>query len=235
MPVGDLAATVLSGLQQRRSTWTRANVLAEAARATRHLRTRTPAERIELLDRVVEAALADCVPLDPPELFHTPARFRRAGGVSAFARPEEHAFTTEAVLAAEARLIAAAESTTAPGIPLEVVRALIKPMPGHRYTDDQAEAVEGITASSRDLDVLVGAAGTGKTRTLRALSNTWRFMHGPDSVVGLAPSAAAAAELTAALLVPCETTAKWLHENTGAPGCATGWQTGDGRCAQGNW
>lgn len=66
-----LAEAVLAGVAVRRPTWTRANLLAEAARATRHLRLTDPAQRIALLDQVVEATLARCVALDPPELFRT--------------------------------------------------------------------------------------------------------------------------------------------------------------------
>jgi ATP-dependent exoDNAse (exonuclease V) alpha subunit len=38
------------------------------------------------------------------------------------------------------------------------------------------------------------------------------------AVIGLAPSATAAARLSEALRIPCETTAKWLHETTGPAG-----------------
>jgi hypothetical protein len=76
----------------RRSTWTRANLLAEAARATRHLRLPHTAARLELLDHVVEQALSRCVALDPPALFHAPARFRRLDGTSVFDRPSADVF-----------------------------------------------------------------------------------------------------------------------------------------------
>ncbi|MFC4613579.1 ATP-dependent RecD-like DNA helicase [Cellulomonas algicola] len=61
--------------------------------------------------------------------------------------------------------------------------------------------------------MLVGPAGSGKTTTLAALSSFWG--HGIGTVVGLAPSATAARALAESLRVPCETTAKWLHESTG--------------------
>lgn len=61
--------------------------------------------------------------------------------------------------------------------------------------------------------MLVGPAGSGKTTTLAALTSFWG--HGIGSVVGLAPSATAARALAESLGVPCETTAKWLHESTG--------------------
>ena len=111
--IATLATATIAGVQERRSTWTRANLLAEAARASRHHRVATPAERIGLLDPIVTAALDDCVALDPPDLFSTPHRFRRADGASVFARPDEHAFTTTVVLDAEDRLVAATADTAA--------------------------------------------------------------------------------------------------------------------------
>ncbi|WNB86148.1 AAA family ATPase [Cellulomonas sp. ATA003] len=70
--------------------------------------------------------------------------------------------------------------------------------------------------SSARLTVLVGPAGTGKTTTLAALKNVWEQTYGRGAVVGLAPSATAAAELGHALGIECENTAKWLHESTGS-------------------
>lgn len=207
-----LAQAVVAGVAVRRATWTRANLLAEAARATRHLRVNDPRERIGLLDQVVETALASCVALDPAALFHSPARFRRVDGTSVFDRPAEAVFTTTTVLDAEARLLAAVDDLSAPVVPSAVLSPLDYPMPGQRLSPDQYAAVTGIATSARRLDVLVGPAGTGKTRTLAILARAWAHTHGPDSVLGLAPSATAAAELELALGVPCENTAKWLHE-----------------------
>ncbi|MGQ0846130.1 MAG: MobF family relaxase [Sporichthyaceae bacterium] len=215
-----LAETVLTGIQTRRSTWTRANMLAEAARASRHLRLPTPQARLDLLDRVVDAALAGCIGLDPPVLFHSPARFRRADASSVFERNGDAAFTTAAVLDAEARLLAALDDDAAPTVPAAVTEPLGRPMPGQRLAPDQHAAIVGISGSGRRLDVLVGPAGTGKTRTLAILTRAWANAHGPGSVVGLAPSAAAAFALGNALDVQCETTAKWLHDNDPAdPSC----------------
>ena len=212
------AQAALAAVSERRSTWTRPNLLAEAARATRLLRAANPSERMALLDRVVDSALTACVALDPPEVFTSPARFRRADGTSAFTRPDEHAFTTTAVLAAEARLLAATTSTGAPRLEhsdLAAASARIPPgAPGRRLSPDQQDAVATIATSGRRIDVLVGPAGTGKTRTLRALRSGWEHVHGRGSVIGLAPSSTAAAEVAAALGVGCENTAKWLHEST---------------------
>ena len=78
---------------------------------------------------------------------------------------------------------------------------------------DQALAVEKIACSGRALDVLVGPAGTGKSTTMAGLRAVWERAHGAGSVLGLAPSAAAAEVLAAELGIDAENTAKWLHEH----------------------
>jgi hypothetical protein len=74
-------------------------------------------------------------------------------------------------------------------------------------------AVRSIACSGRVVDVLVGPAGSGKTRALASLRTAWEREHGPGSVIGLAPSAAAADVLAASLGMPTENTAKWLVEH----------------------
>ena len=87
-------------------------------------------------------------------------------------------------------------------------------LPGRGYglSLDQAVAVEKVATSGRVLDVLVGPAGTGKSTTMAGLRAAWEAEHGPGSVVGLAPSAAAAEVLAQELGIATENTAKWLTE-----------------------
>jgi hypothetical protein len=63
------------------------------------------------------------------------------------------------------------------------------------------------------LDVLVGAAGTGKSTAMAGLRAAWEREHGPGSVLGLAPSAAAAEVLGADMGVDADNLAKWLYEH----------------------
>ena len=85
--------------------------------------------------------------------------------------------------------------------------------PGPPTAIDQALAVEQIATSGRRLDVLVGPAGTGKSTTMAGLRAAWEAEHGAGSVLGLAPSAAAAEVLAEELGIETENTAKWLHEH----------------------
>ncbi|EYR62527.1 conjugal transfer protein [Actinotalea ferrariae CF5-4] len=222
-PVIDrLAEHTLEQVMTRRSTWTRWNVMAEAARATRAIRMTGPTDRGALLERVTNAALRSCTSLQAPDPFAVPTRYTRPDGTSQFTRVDEGRYTHHQVLDAEARLLHAAicdadAPTTAAWLAKAVTSRPIHSTDGRTVTlaQDQATAVEHIAGSTRLLNVLVGPAGTGKTTTLAALKAAWEQGHGRGSVVGLAPSATAAAELGHALGIACENTAKWLYESTG--------------------
>ena len=218
-----LSRVVLDEVLTRRSTWTRANLLAETARATRGLRMASPADRHALHTRVVDAALDRCISLAAPEVFTVTPEYRRPDGTSVFTRAGEERYTDHRILDAEARLLATLDDVDAPvARPSAVSAVLQQPLrrphgrPDVHLAPDQAGAVQTVATSGNRVDVLVGPAGTGKTTTLLALAHAWTTTHGQGSVIGLAPSATAAAELADALGIACENTTKWLYESTGA-------------------
>ena len=94
---------------------------------------------------------------------------------------------------------------------------LVAPDKAHVLTAEQVGAVAAIVTSRRRLDVLVGAAGTGKSTAMAAVRAAWEAQYGPGTVVGLAPSAAAAEVLADAVGVPTENTAKWIAESQRSP------------------
>jgi hypothetical protein len=206
---------VVDAVSEKRGTWTRWNLLAEAARASKTLRLGSAPDRLRLVERVAQLAIDEhCLQLTPPHLLPSVAAFARADGVSAFRRHRADVFTSPTILAAEDRLLAAAASST-DGPRLDgatVGRVLATSTSSHALAVDQRAAVQAVAASGRLVDVLVGPAGSGKTTTLRALRTVWESAHGPGSVIGLAPSATAANELAEALGISCENTAKWIHE-----------------------
>lgn len=117
------------------------------------------------------------------------------------------------MLAAEDRLIAAAETRTAPGVLLSFIEDAARGSRQHALTADQEQAIAQVAVSNRVLDVLVGPAGAGKTTAMSALRRAWEHQHGRCSVIGLAPSAAAAEVLAGDLGISTENTAKWLYEH----------------------
>ncbi|GAB2481179.1 hypothetical protein GCM10027063_24140 [Promicromonospora xylanilytica] len=209
--VDKLGSRVVDVVSQKRATWTYWNLWAEATRQTMGVRIVSHEEREQLVSRVVAAAQARSLPLTPPEIVPTPQMLIRADGSSAL-RPRHHVvYSNTRIMAAETRLLTRAQDTTGPvagrGGLLVAVRARYR---GHRLSAEQATALASIATSGRVVDVLVGPAGTGKTTAMSALLTAWHHDHGPGSVIGLAPSAAAAKVLADDLGIPCDTTARWL-------------------------
>lgn len=211
-----LAALVLDGVRARRSTWNRWNLMAEALRVAKPLVATGPAERLAIVDAITDVALTRCISLDPPSLFPASGRYARPDGSSVFDRPDECTFTDLVILDAESDLLEAATDLSGPTA--HALSADVALGEGSRLAPDQAAAVRQLGLSGRLVDVLVGPAGSGKTTTLAALLHVWERRHGRGSVIGLAPSSTAAANLAGALGITCENTAKWLHESRGAAG-----------------
>lgn len=213
--LADAAETTVAAVAERRSTYGRHNLLAEAARLLDGVRFASPDDPVATAERIVELATERSVVLTPPSPHHTPARYLRADGISRLHPARQQRFTTQLLLDAEARLLAASRRTDGPTVSAGVVAEMTeRTLPGrsHGISLDQALAVEKITTSGRMVDVLVGPAGTGKSTTMAGLRAAWEARFGAGSVVGLAPSAAAAEVLADELGIDTENTAKWLTE-----------------------
>lgn len=213
--IDELGRSVVVTVGEKRATWRRWNLHAEASRQTMTWRFASTSDREAVVGLIVDAAERHSLRLTPPELASSPVVFRRGDGTSMF-RPKHGAvFSATALLDAEDRMLALGQDTSGPGVDLVVVgRVVRKSLPGgHRLSPDQAAAVATIAVSGQVVDLLVGPAGTGKTTTLGALRAAWERQHGAGSVVGLAPSAASAEVLAGDLGIGTENTAKWLYEH----------------------
>ncbi|AYG04643.1 MobF family relaxase [Gryllotalpicola protaetiae] len=217
--IASLGTSVVETVGEKRSTWRRWNLTAEAARQTMSYRFATTDDREAVVGLVVDAAEAVSLRLTPPELASSPAVFQRPDGTSVFRPKHSTVFSSEVLLAAEDRLLERARTTTGPTVPLATVeRIAARPdRKGQMLGDDQVAALAKVAVSGRVVDVLVGPAGAGKTTAMNALRRAWESEHGPGSVVGLAPSAVAAQVLADDLGIQTENTAKWwdTHERTG--------------------
>lgn len=213
--LADAAEAVLSGVSERHATYGRENLLAEAHRTLHGVRFASPDDRVKVAERITDLAVGRSLALTPPALHHVPARYIRSDGSSRLHPESRIAYTTQAMIDTEARLLVAGRTAHGPTVTVETIAAVAEvdlPGRGHGMSVDQALAVEKIATSGRVLDVLVGPAGTGKTTTMAGLRAVWETEHGPGSVIGLAPSAAAAEVLGDELGIGTENTAKWLAE-----------------------
>ncbi|MFS2282061.1 MobF family relaxase [Microbacterium sp. OR21] len=213
--VGEVGQVVMETVGEKRSTWTRWNLHAEASRQLMGWRFASIEDREAITGLVVDAAERVSLRLTPPELATSPLEFRRPDGTTRFRPRHSTLFSSEALLAAEDHLLTRAEAMTGPAVPLETVERIARKPDarGRALGEDQAAALAAIAVSGRVVDVLVGPAGAGKTTAMNALRRAWEKEHGTGSVVGLAPSAVAAQVLADDLGIATENTAKWWQNH----------------------
>lgn len=209
---------VQSLVAQKRSTWNRWNLLAEAERLCAEIRMATATDRTLMIDELATAAEACSVALNdyrytaPMDASPDVA----SNGRTVFDLPQGRTFSDARILAGEEAIMAANSSSDGLGLdPWDAVDALRASTHQLLHSDQQDAALQ-ILASRHRLDALTGPAGTGKTSIMLTLMCAWQQVYGPGSVVALAPSAVSADVLATALGIPSENVAKWLHESAGA-------------------
>jgi conjugative relaxase-like TrwC/TraI family protein len=205
-----LATMALAEVSDKRAKFTRSNILAETLRQLHDTRFQSADDRIAIAEKVTALALNQALVLSPPEIDVVPAELQRADGSSRLHARDSQIYTTHEIFSAETRLLETSQITTGPRIQSTTIDTISENAVA--LSADQTTAVQKIATSGRGLDVLIGAAGTGKSTTMSGLRTVWEREHGPGSVVGLAPSAAAADVLAVELGIQTENTAKWLTE-----------------------
>jgi AAA domain len=221
-----LAATaekVLAAVEEHRSTWQCWHVRAEAQRHIRAVQVPTVKvdQLVELL--VTEVLRGRSVALTEIEDgISEPSTLRRADGSSVYTVAGSELFTSARILAAEQRLVATASRTDGRVAEAETVAlALLEAAAnGNALDAGQAALVRAMCTSGVRLQLAIAPAGAGKTTAMRTLARAWRDSGG--QVLGLAPSAAAAAQLRDATGAPAETLAKltWSIDHGDLPGWA---------------
>ncbi|WP_341360716.1 MobF family relaxase [Georgenia sp. M64] len=213
--IDQAAADVVDGVSERRSTWRHWNLWAEASRRTMAWRFATAADREQAVALITDAAIRRSVPLTPADVASTPAGMRWGDGTSTLRPRHSTYYSSLRLLGAEDRLLALAEDRDAA---LVAPQHIVEAVPGGRgdgvvVDGEQAAALANVLTSGRRLDLLVGPAGTGKSTAMAGLAGAWTEVHGPGSVVGMAPSAAAAQVLAEDIGIGCDNTAKWVYDH----------------------
>ena len=163
------------------------------------------AQAEQLVARAVRHA--ELVGVTTPDVIDTPTELQRKDGSSVYDQPQRQRWALRATLDQEAWLLDVAAEPTGRTLERDVIETSIVQ---HALAADQADAVRELLDGQRRIGLLVGPAGAGKTRTLRAVVSAWQH-HGGD-VIGLTVSQAAAHVLADEAQVRAENTAKWLHE-----------------------
>ncbi|MFD3448629.1 MobF family relaxase [Microbacteriaceae bacterium 4G12] len=221
--LASLGDCVMVAVAEKRATWRRWNLIAEAARQTMPMRFATASDREAVVERVADAAENASLLLSPPEIAESPLEFQRSDGSSVFRARRSAVFTAALLLEAESRLLDRSRDVSAPRMATTSSQYAGKRRGSVALAADQKAALDRIVGSGRAVDLLVGAAGTGKTTAMRALRDAWEAAYGPGSVMGLAPSPGAAQVLAEGLGIPTENTAKWwtnhvIHGDTFSAG-----------------
>jgi hypothetical protein len=194
--VAQTADRVLAAMEETRSTWQMWHVHAEAQRHVRAVD--MPVEQANtlvdlLVDEVLEhrsVALAA-----PPDGIEEPGALRRVDGSSVYTVAGADLYTSQHILDAEQRLLATAGRRDGTVVDESAVDLALLEMAANGTALDmgQASLVWQMCTSGARLQLAIAPAGAGKTTAMRALTLAWSEDGG--HVIGLAPSAAAAAVL----------------------------------------
>ena len=204
------AEKVLAAVEERRSTWQSWHVRAEAQRHVRAAQ--VPADQIDQLVELLVAEVMQTRSISlarPEDAISEPETLRRADGSSVYTVAGSELFTSARILAAEQRLVAAACRTDARVLDAATVELALLESAANGVNLDagQASLVRSMSTSGARLQLAIAPAGAGKTTAMRTLVQAWTDSGG--HVIGLAPSAAAAAQLRDHTGAPAETLAKF--------------------------
>src|SRR5215203_1223963 len=214
---------ILAVMEESRSSWQMWHVLAEAQRQVRIIE--LPADRApalvdllvtEVLDRRSVALAAPHDGIDEPEVL------RRVDGSSVYTVAAADLYTSQRILDAEQRLLTAAGRRGGASVEHAAVDLALLEVAANGTALDagQAALVREMCTSGARVQLAIAPAGAGKTTAMRALTLAWTQDGG--HMVGLAPSAAAAAVLAAQTGLRTDTLAKltWSLRHGDLPGWA---------------
>ena len=214
-PVQEHAAAIVARLEESRSTWRRTHVTAEVLRYARDMGLNEKQDAA-LLSSIREHLNAEMLPLHAQSQRLTPREFMRADGTSQHQKINYELFTSERVLAAESAILDAATQQVIPASSLDVFemeaekRRAELALQGYALPEGQERMAREFATSDKLLVVGIGAAGAGKTSSTRLAVNAIEASGG--RVVGMAPTAAAAAVMREEMGIETDTVDKILSD-----------------------
>jgi conjugative relaxase-like TrwC/TraI family protein len=207
--VAQTADHILSVIEASRSTWQMWHVRAEAQRQVRT--TGVSAQRAgALVDLLVDEVLQrrSIALAAPRDGIEEPEVLRRVDGSSVYTIAGAALYTSQRILDAEQRLLTAAGRRDGTAVDQVAVDLALLEMAANDIALDagQASLVRQMCTSGARVQLAIAPAGAGKTTAMRALTLAWTQDGG--QVLGLAPSAAAAAVLAEQTGIRADTLAK---------------------------
>ena len=210
---------VLSRLEEARSTWRRTHINAETSRYVRELGL-NEAQDQGLISSIRRSVIDDSLPLHIKDTRLTPREYLRKDGTSQYQRIDAELFTSERVLAAENKILDAASKSVIPASTVDVFELAAQKRraelaeQGHTLPAGQENMARAFATSDKLLVVGIGAAGAGKTSSTRLAVDA--IEASGNRVIGMAPTAAAAAVMRSEMRITADTVDKIL----------TDWQSG---------
>ena len=210
---------VLSRLEEARSTWRHTHINAETSRYVRELGLNESRDQA-LISSIRRSVIDDSLPLHIKDTRLTPRQYLRKDGTSQYQRIDAALFTSERVLAAENKILDAASRAVIPASTVDVFELAAQKKraelaeQGHTLPAGQEAMARAFATSDKLLVVGIGAAGAGKTSSTRLAVDA--IEASGNRVIGMAPTAAAAAVMRSEMRITADTVDKIL----------TDWQSG---------
>jgi len=187
---------VIGVVEESRATWQMWHVRAEAERFVRGAGV-APGDVERAVEAVVTIAVspARSIRLGAPDPVLEPAALRRKDGASVYTVAGTQLMTSAEIVAAEKSLVGHASRTggrwvTQATVDLALLESTAN---GMSLNAAQAQMVADLATSTARLQLAIAPAGSGKTTAMRVLARAWSDEGG--QVIGLAPTAVAAAVL----------------------------------------
>ncbi|WP_329416311.1 relaxase domain-containing protein [Nocardia vinacea] len=218
------AERVLEVVAEHRATWRPNNVRAEVERQIRgRIRGRDweqAAEAVltEALSPTQSIERGDPDIADAPELRTVPELLRRRDGSSVYTTASSQLYTSAHTVSVEKQLIELSVQSGARQLTSDTVAAAVRNHntlhPDRPLNAGQVGVVEGFATSGLRVHTANAPAGSGKTTAMAVLTDAWHTSGG--QVLGLAPTASAAAVLGESIGARVETVDKvldvlWRH------------------------
>jgi conjugative relaxase-like TrwC/TraI family protein len=195
-----IVADVVDAVSQQRSSWTRADVLQAICDRQRPVAQLSGQRWAAILERATDHVINQLVDLDPPGQ----TTLRQSDGRSVWIEPTAPRFTSETVLTQEESILTWAMAAQAdPPTPSTTIN-------GDGLDPLQAAAAAAVAGGDR-LVLVIGPAGAGKTRMLKAAADDLGARG--RVVFAVAPTAKAARTVERDTGIASDTVAKLLHEH----------------------
>ncbi|MCD4850793.1 MobF family relaxase [Paenarthrobacter nitroguajacolicus] len=211
------ARQIIAAVSDKRSTWTAQNVMAEANRWAREYSVEHGPVPAGTVEQVVSHSLSTASVRITPDQVH--GRFEaltRNAGTADFNHRTDTRYTSTKILQDENLLLRAGKKDVIPAASMQDFDAAVDAYnlavttgeKSHPLDAGQIELAREFATSSKLLSVGIGAAGTGKSSSMGLVRAA--VTHAGGRVIGLAPSAVAAANLGEQLGITAATTDKFL-------------------------